>query len=187
MTESTTRTRVRENDRQTSWDAAVAQTRGKVAEVQRHIVECLRRDAMLTAELGDDADQLGMTDRELEAWLPSVAPSSVRTRRHELELAGWVTPLVTTEGIVVKRRSRIGMRWVGGPQVAWRAVADDEDPPERASRGRRGETKHERGLAAARRLGRWEWGADEYADRVLAAYLDPAAAHERLDAEGAPK
>lgn len=175
MTESTTRTRVRENDRQTSWDAAAAQTRGKVAQVQTEVMAVLRLRATMHSE--GVGNYPGMTDGDLERRLAGRSPSSVRTRRHELEMAGWVTPLLDDEGKVVK----------SGGRVVWRAVADDEDPPERASRGRRGETKHERGLAAARRLGRWEWGADEYADRVLAAYLDPAAAHERLDTEGAPQ
>jgi len=173
MTESTMRTRVRENDRQTSWDAAAAQTAGKVAEVQAAVMGALR-------SFGD------MTDAELVAFLEGIPASSVRTRRHELEMAGWVTP-VTHDDVVVRRRPSRSLVAKGGmPGVVWRAVRDDEEPPAPSSRGRRGETKHERGLAAARRLGRWEWGDEAYADAVLAAYLDPAAAHERMDREGAP-
>ena len=173
MTESTTRTRVRTNDRQTSWDAASAQTEGKVAEVQAAVMDCLHRVASIYAPRYRTSN--GLTDAQLCDRL-GYSPSSVRTRRHELEMAGWVTPVLDGTGTVLKRQG----------QTVWRAVADDEEPPEPASRGRRGETKHERGLAAARRLGRWEWGADEYADKVLAAYLNPEAAHAALDADGAP-
>lgn len=42
------------------------------------------------------------------------------------------------------------------------------------------------GLAAARRLAGWELGYTAWADKIIEAYLNPEAAHARLDADEAP-
>lgn len=185
-----TRTRVRANDRDTSWAAAAAQTEGQVAAVQRSIYEALE-------DLGP------MTDRELED-LVGASPSSVRTRRRELEVAGWVTPLLDDRGAVVTQRAKLKGGKLSQPQTTWRAVRDDEEPPpvretgpQRAARLRAeaaaqepaadaevaDAARHERGMAVARRASIWHTGDDEWASVIVDAYLHPERVTAELDRE----
>ena len=101
--------KVRARDRETSWEAASAQTNGKTAELQRHIY------AMLSA-------RGPMTDDQIRARLRMYSiphtRSGVSTRRFELELAGWVT---ATDA---RQKSDAGKL-----STVWRAVRDDEPAP----------------------------------------------------------
>ena len=98
--------KVRDRDRDTSWEAARAQTNGKTAELQRLIYDLL-------TFLGP------LTDDEMRAEMRNLnvahTRSGVSTRRFELELAGWVR--ATDE----RRQSDAGK-----PSTVWRAVRDDE-------------------------------------------------------------
>lgn len=102
-----TRTRVRPNDPDTSWFAAMSLNPGRVQELQHEIVFLLRR-----------AD---MTYDELARALPKWSPSGVRTRTKELRELGWVTELRDDEGVVVKRRAEGGQ-----PSIVWRSCDDGE-------------------------------------------------------------
>lgn len=116
-------------------------------------------------------------------------PSSVRSRRNELVLAGWVTELRDVHGAVVRRNSKAGM-----PCTVWRAVAPHEDhtppAPTRANTGPRlGDVdadEHHKGAAAAKRAAEWRLGYGYLADMVINAYLNPDKVNAELDEEGAP-
>lgn len=171
MEDATTRTLVRANDRSTSWEAATAQTAERRAQVMRQVMAALR-------------SQGPMTDASLCDFV-NAPPSSTRTRRRELEVAGWVTPLLDAAGAVVKRTDGEGT-----PKTVWRALADGETaPPVRptaaqARRERERAAEHEAGLEAARRWASWHLGVEAYwADALVEAYLAPAAAQARLDEE----
>jgi hypothetical protein len=102
--------KVRDRDRDTSWEAAAAQTNGKTAELQKRLYDLLLMDGP-------------MTDDELRARLRFLkvphTRSGVSTRRCELWLAGWVVP-------TAKRRQSDA----GKGATVWRAVRDDEPAPE---------------------------------------------------------
>lgn len=49
------------------------------------------------------------------------------------------------------------------------------------------EPDHETRLAAARRYAGWRIGSQAWADRIIAAYANPAGTHADLDNEGAPR
>jgi len=102
--------KVRARDRETSWEAASAQTNGKTAELQRRIYWLLLAGGPLT-------------DDELRAKLRRGSiphtRSGVSTRRFELELAGWV------KATDARRPSDAGKA-----STVWRAVRDDEPAPE---------------------------------------------------------
>lgn len=102
--------KVRDRDRDTSWEAAAAQTNGKTAELQRSIYELL----LMVGPMTDD--QLRARLRFLKV---AHTRSGVSTRRFELELAGWVR--ATDE----RRQSDAGKM-----ATVWRAVRDDEPAPE---------------------------------------------------------
>lgn len=110
---------VARNGRDTSWEAAQAQTNGKVARLQRDIYELLFR-------VGP------RTDDEIREWLRDVgyphSRSGVSARRVELERAGWV------RATGQKRPSDAGM-----PMHVWEAVPegtpfDGDDAPRRTHR-----------------------------------------------------
>ena len=102
--------KVRDRDRDTSWEAASAQTNGKTAELQRHIYNLLVARGPMT----DDQIRARMRMHGVQH-----TRSGVSTRRFELELAGWVK--ATPE----RRQSDAGK-----PSTVWRAVRDDEPAPE---------------------------------------------------------
>jgi hypothetical protein len=180
------RGKVRARDRDTSWEAASRQTNGKVAELQALIYTALQKYGP-------------MTDEELMlklGRLTPVSPSSLRTRRHELELMGWVTNYVAPavdpksptgfSDRVVKRRTL-----KGSPSTVWRAVRDNEPAPEprtkatpsRAKGDGQREHSHERGMTAARAVAQWEIGDASQATRIVRAYLDPEGELARLREE----
>lgn len=175
------RGKVRARDRETSWDAASAQTNTKTAALQ----------ILIYRELLEHGPK---TDEELLirlARLQPVSPSGIRTRRHELEVAGWVReervpdptdPSPTPRYLTVKRDTLNGH-----PSTVWRAVRDDEPAPAprppAAPKPKAAKLDHARGLAAARRLSGWEIGDPNWADLLIAAYLDPATTEARLDEE----
>jgi hypothetical protein len=175
------RGKVRARDRETSWEAASAQTNTKTAALQILIYRELLRDPKTDEEL---LISLGR--------LQPVSPSGIRTRRHELELAGWVRECVRNEGTIakpimlpVKRRTLNG-----GPSTVWRAVLDDEPAPPApapapapAAKPKAAKLYHERGIKVARKLSQWEIGDPSWADLLISAYLDPDAAEARLREE----
>lgn len=180
MTEMTEyRGKVRGRDRDTSWEAASRQTNTKTAALQIRIYEALLDKPMTDEEL---LIRLGGIDTK-------VTGSGIRTRRHELELAGWVTPLLSewtdmqqvapVTDPVVKRLTLSGS-W----STVWRAVREDEPAPEVApSVTTKAREANAAGLAAARRFAGWEIGDAAWADKIIEAYLNPKAAQSRLDAE----
>jgi len=110
---------VARNGRDTSWEAAAAQTNGKVAQLQRLIYDHLRRYGAKTD------DQLRRHFTRLS--IPH-SRSGVSARRVELERAGWVRPTGQ------KRLSDAGM-----PMHVWEAVPegtpfDGDDAPRRTHR-----------------------------------------------------
>lgn len=175
------RGKVRARDRETSWEAASAQTNTKTAALQK----------IIYFELLSHGPK---TDEELLisiAGRVKVTPSGIRTRRHELEVAGWVReerqpdpsdPSPTPRYLTVKRPLLSGK-----PGTVWRAVTDDEPAPApqppAAPKPKAAKLDHARGLAIARRLSGWEIGDPAWADLLITAYLDPAAAEARLAEE----
>jgi len=110
---------VARNGRDTSWEAAAAQTNGKVARLQRVIYRTLKFYGPLT-------------DDQLRQYLTAAhyqhSRSGVSARRVELERAGWVR--ATGE----KRLSDAGM-----PMHVWEAIPegtpfDADDAPRRTHR-----------------------------------------------------
>lgn len=175
------RGKVRARDRETSWDAASAQTNTKTAALQ----------ILIYRELLEHGPK---TDEELLirlARLQPVSPSGIRTRRHELEVAGWVTEHR------VERPAKVGMppashlvkrRLLSGKLgTVWRAVTDDEPAPiprpKAAPKPKAAKLDHERGLKAARALATWELGSAVWATMLIRAYLDPEAAEAQLKKE----
>ena len=152
---------VRRRDRGTSWEAAMRQTNGKRAELQRRIY----------AVLGIHAPD-GLTHEQLldvlANYRPAPTPSGVRTRTAELVNAGWVV----ADG---KRRGRSG-----SPMTVWR-IATDEDPLPEPDDGWKKPV--ERRLEAARERAEWEAGDRRIADIVLRAYLNPGRDARELAAE----
>lgn len=153
------RGKVRARDRETSWIAASAQTTTKTAALQILIYELLIDSGPLT----DDAIRAQLT-----ADGHHVTPSGIRTRRHELFLAGWV---VATD----KR----GLSEMGSPATVWRAVTDEEpapaprpeQPPQPATRHASGVSA--KGLDAARIVAHRQLGDADWADLIIQAYLNP--------------
>jgi hypothetical protein len=79
--------KVRDRDTDTSWDAASRQTEDKLAAVQQTIVVLLGTRGDMTDEALVDA----YTEyRESRPQVANVTPQSIRTRRHELHVAGRV-------------------------------------------------------------------------------------------------
>lgn len=110
---------VARNGRDTSWEAAAAQTNGKVARLQRTIYSVL----LLFGPKTDDELRDYMRRNSI-----AHSRSGVSARRVELERAGWVRP--TGE----KRPSDAGM-----PMHVWEAVPegtpfDGDDAPRRTHR-----------------------------------------------------
>lgn len=173
------RGKVRARDRDTSWEAAAAQTNTKTAALQQRIYLSLR-------------DHGPATHEELLIRLGGTAtPSGIRTRSHELEVAGWVReertpdpsdPSSTPRYLTVKRPTLSGH-----PSTVWRAVLDSEPaPPPRepeAPAPKPAKHDHARGLAAARALAGWELGSESWASLLIEAYLNPEAAEARLREE----
>jgi hypothetical protein len=185
------RGKVRARDRETSWEAASRQTDGKREQIQRRIYATLEQYGPMTDEqlwLAIGSDQYGVRRADGREVFSKTTPSSVRTRRHELELLGWVT--ATDE-----RRPTLA----GSPAVVWRAVLDGEPAPAPRPK-RRGKTPQQpteavlvrdttpqrEGLAAARRWAEWNLGDPAQADAIVRAYLDAQTVNAELDAEGAP-
>lgn len=180
------RGKVRPRDRDTSWDAASAQTNTKTGALQALLYEILRERGPRTH------DELML---ELDGIQQPYSPSGVRTRMRELELAGWVRAVAILEGEhageVLKRKSANGH-----PATVWRAVLDSEHAPEPRKPeapkpprtkgpllGDESTPEHAAGLAAARRLARWEIGDADWASRLIRAYLDPEGTNARLNEE----
>lgn len=177
----TTTTIMQRDARSGSFEAANRQTKGKRAELYAAIMNTLADDDQTDAQIEANLrGRYGMT----------VTPSGVRSRRNELVLAGWVTELRDEKGAPVKKRNRNG-----SPCQVWRLVRPDEEHtpprPTRAPKGAAlGDTttpEHAAGLAAAKRLAAWQIGDAWFADFIVNAYLDPAAADAMLDEQGAPK
>lgn len=171
------RGKVRARDRDTSWEAASSQTNTKTAALQ----------ILIYRELLEYGPK---TDEELLiriGRLQPVSPSGIRTRRHELELAGWVREARVVDDSPAGSHTLKRPTLNGHPSTAWRAVRDDEPAPEpqpkAAPKPKPVKLDHERGLKIARRLSAWEIGTPSWADLLIAAYLDPAAAEAKLDAE----
>lgn len=175
------RGKVRGRDRETSWEAAKAQTNTKTAALQIRIYESLLSRGPATHE-------------ELLIRLGGTAtPSGIRTRAHELEVAGWVRPQdVDDEGELIlagEHGSGILTRptLAGKPATVWRAVTDDEPaPPVREPEPptpKPAKHDHARGLAAAQARAEWELGSASWADLIVAAYLNPEVAEKLLAEE----
>ena len=98
--------KVRARDRDTSWEAASAQTNGKTAALQVYIFEILSSMGPMT---DDNIRRVLRVNR-----IPHTRSGS-STRRFELEMAGWVR--ATDE----RRPSDAGKA-----STVWRAVRDDE-------------------------------------------------------------
>jgi len=98
--------KVRARDRETSWQAASAQTNGKTAALQVYIYNLLYHYGPRT----DDELRASLRMRDF-----AHTRSGVSTRRSELELAGWVR--ATDE----RRPSDAGKA-----STVWRAVLEDE-------------------------------------------------------------
>lgn len=166
--------RVRHTDRDTSHQAASKLTNGKLRASQRMIYDLL-------VHLGP------MTDDELRNEIQATglraSKSGPASRRHELELAGWVKPVLDDEGRTVKRLSDLG-----GNMTVWRPVPEDEwvEPtPRPAPAPAAPAHDHEAGMAAARRLALWEIGDASWGGQIIGAYLNPEATNAYLDGEGA--
>lgn len=169
-----TRERVRPTDRDTSQEAASKLTNGKL----RHSQEIVYNLLVNLGPMTDDELR-----RELLAIVPKVSKSGPATRRHELELAGWVKPVLDDDGKTVKRLSD-----AGGPMTVWRAVPDaDWTPPEpKAPKAApRPGVDHEAGMAAARRLAGWEIGDPSWGPMIVGAYLNPENTMRMLDEDEA--
>jgi len=176
-----TKTRVQRNGQDTSWDAALLQTRERTAVLYRRIRAALHEP---------------MTDEELEAYLRGqfpqmgLTPSGVRSRRNELVLTGWVTKARAEDGQVLKRQGS-----TGSPRIVWRAVREGEQVAIPTENGERVATDqvpaaaidHEAGLAAAERYATWNLGDPSWVRHIIDAYLDPETAHRELDTDGAPR
>jgi len=180
-----TKTKVQRNGQDTSWDAALLQTRERTATLYRRIHAALYEP---------------MTDEELEAYLrgqfpqAGMTPSGIRSRRNELVLSGWVTKARTEDGQVVKRQGS-----TGSPRIVWRSVREGEEvevPTDNGQRVQR-ETRpalgdedapeHRAGLEAAERWAAWNIGDSMQARAIIESYLDPEGAHRLLDEDGAPR
>lgn len=178
--------KVRARDRDTSWHAASLQTNGKTAAMQVRIYRTLctagpMTDEELLLKLGGDQYTFG-------GKTTGVTRSGLATRRHELELAGWVIDERVAPGSAVSRKRPT---LSGGMATVWRAVTDDEPAPAprataepRATPARPSAAEaHETGMAAATRLARWEIGDSVWARILIGAYLNPAETMARLDEE----
>lgn len=116
------RGKVRPRDRETSWEAAGEQTNTKSAILQKQLYALLLIQPRTHDELHAELCREGV----------ACSPSGVRTRMHELEIAGWVS--ATTD----RRPSDLG-----GPSTVWRAVLDEEpeaavpEPPKPTGRAYR--------------------------------------------------
>jgi hypothetical protein len=156
MTDVELRGKVRARDRETSWEAASKQTTTRTAALQVRI-----RDLLVARG--------PKTDEEIQEWLEfgglKVTGSGVRTRRHELELAGWV---------VATGDKRRGSR--GSLMTVWRAVTDDEpapeprepEPPKVSLPG------HVKRLARAQAVGMEAYGLEaEWVTTIIGSYIRP--------------
>lgn len=176
-----TKTRVQRNGQDTSWDAALLQTRERTAVLYRRI----------RAALHDP-----MTDEELEAYLRGqfpqmgLTPSGVRSRRNELVLTGWVTKARGDDGQVLKRQGS-----TGSPRIVWRSVAEGEVVEVPTTNGEHvpqgtvlvQHRDHEAGMAAAQRMAAWEIGDAAWAAVIVKAYLNPEQTMAALDEDGSPR
>lgn len=164
--EAEPRTRVHASDRDTSHEAAESLTNGILKERQRMVYEILLESNGLTD------DELR---REVIARAGAASKSGPASRRHELELSGWVRPAVF-HGMVLKRLSDAGKR-----MTVWDAVPESEyvapTPPEPV------DPIDPAALAVARRVARWEFGDADMGERIVRAYLNPQAAQAALDEE----
>lgn len=88
MSEVELRGKVRDRDRDTSWDAAARQTDARTATVKSTVITMLRRyGAMTDEQLFDRYEAAAYMDLDI----PKVTAASVRTRRHELHVESKVT------------------------------------------------------------------------------------------------
>lgn len=159
-----TRERVRPTDPDTSQEAASKLTNGKLRRSQEAVYNLLALHGPMT-----DDQIRGM----LELSGLRASKSGPATRRHELELAGWVKPLLDDDGKTVKRESD-----AGSPMTVWRAVPDADwvrpEPVAPKAAARPG-VDHEAGMAAARAVAEWEIGDSSWGGIIVAAYLNPEA------------
>lgn len=183
--------KVRDRDRDTSWEAASLQTNGKCAAMQVRIYNTLRALGPMTDE--ELLIKLGGDQYTVKGKTSGVTRSGLATRRHELHVAGWVTPDLELDPearaaarIVYRVRKRRTL--AGSLATVWRAVTDDEpappapDPDEVPAAAK---WSHEAGLAVAQRFAQWEIGDRVWADRIIHAYLNPAEVGAHLDEEQA--
>jgi hypothetical protein len=168
------RGKVRARDPETSWEAAARQTPTKTAALRARIYEALSGRPMTDEELLISAGRI-----------TSTSPSGVRTRRHELVLAGFVSELRDDDGQTVKRDT-LG----GSPSIVWqvaRSASVEQVLAVKRPRTVKAEQvaphDHERGMAAARKLSAWEIGDRSWADLLVEAYLNPEWAEKKLDEE----
>lgn len=79
--------KVRDRDPDSSWEAAGRQTDSRVGELKAVILTLFR-------QFGSMSDEALVDRYEAHRWLnpgvPQVTPQSIRTRRHELTVAGTV-------------------------------------------------------------------------------------------------
>ena len=167
----------RRDGRSTSFQAAHEQSQGKLSILYGAIADMLAIHGPMTDE---------KIARNLSDTFP---PSSIRSRRNELVMAGWVTELRDEHGSVVRKPGATGK-----PCTVWRIVQPGEGhtvpAPTRANTGPRlGDLEapeHHKGVAAAKRAAEWRLGFGYMADLVVAAYLNPDKTNAELDDEGAP-
>lgn len=168
------RGKVRPRDRETSWDAASAQTNDKTGALQVLVYEALRGNGPMT-----HGGIISALSRDGHA----ITESGVRTRTAELLHAGWVRAV---EG-------RKGVSPTGRPATLWRAVLDGEPAPivqpplpSPPATPKTATLDHAEGILVARRWAAWEIGDASWADRIVEAYLEPERIGKLLDGEGAP-
>jgi len=166
--------KVRARDPETSWESAARQTPTKTAALRARIYEALSGRPMTDEELLISAGRI-----------TSTSPSGVRTRRHELVLAGFVSELRDDDGQTVKRDT-LG----GSPSIVWqvaRSASVEQVLAVKRPRTVKAEPvaphDHERGMDAARRLSLWETGMPTWADMLINAYLNPEETERKIDEE----